>query len=81
VGDEDDARVDRSQELLEPFDRLDVEVVGRLVEKQEIRLRGERPREGRTRQLAARESGERAIEVVLAEAETRTTAVARSRQS
>ena len=45
VGDEDDRRVDRAQQLFEPFDRLDVEVVGRLVEQQQVRLRCERARE------------------------------------
>ena len=36
VGDEHDRRVERDQRLLEPLERLDVEVVGRLVEQQQV---------------------------------------------
>ena len=39
VGDEHDRRVDVDQVLLEPLERLDVEVVGRLVQQQQVRLR------------------------------------------
>ena len=44
-----------AQQLLEPLDRLDVEVVRRLVEQQQVGLRGERAGERGARQLAARE--------------------------
>jgi hypothetical protein len=38
VGDEGHPGVDRLQHLLEPLERLDVEVFRRLVEQQEVRL-------------------------------------------
>jgi hypothetical protein len=69
VRDEDHGRVDRLQQLLEPLDRLDVEVVRRLVEQQQVGLRRERAGERRARQLAAREGRERPVEVVVGEAE------------
>ena len=69
VRDEDHAGVDRLQHLLEPLERLDVEVVRRLVEQQQVRLRRERARERRPRQLAAGERAQRAVEVVIGEAE------------
>ena len=69
VRDEDHGRVDRRQQLLEPLDRLDVEVVRRLVEQQQVGLRRERARERGARQLAARERRERPVEVVVGEAE------------
>jgi hypothetical protein len=56
-------------QLLEPFDRLDVEVVRRLVEQQQVRLRGERTCERCPCQLAAGERVERPLEVGVAEAE------------
>ena len=45
VRDEDDRARVVGQEVLEPRDRVDVEMVRRLVEEQEVRLRHERPRE------------------------------------
>ena len=69
VGDQHDRRVDRRQALLEPFQRLDVEVVGRLVEQQQVRIAGERARERAAGQLAAREGAQLAVEVVLVKAE------------
>jgi hypothetical protein len=45
VRDEDHRCVDAAQQLLEPFDRVDVEMVGRLVEEQQVGLRRKCPRE------------------------------------
>ena len=69
VGDEHDRGVERLQVRLQPLQRADVEVVRRLVEQQQVGVAGERARERGARQLAARERGERAIEVTVAEAE------------
>ena len=69
VRDEDDGGVDRRELLLEPFHRGHVEVVGRLVEEEQIRPAGERSRERGARQLAAGEGLERAVEVGVREAE------------
>ena len=55
VGDEHDRRVEAHQVLLEPLERGDVEVVGRLVEQQQVGVAGQRAAERRARQLAARE--------------------------
>jgi hypothetical protein len=44
VGDEHDAAGKIEQQFLEPVDRLDVEMVGRLVEQQHIRIEHERTR-------------------------------------
>ena len=63
VRDEHDARVEAVQMLLEPLDGRRVEVVGRLVQQQQIRLGGERPRQRCPRQLAARERPQLAVEV------------------
>src|SRR5581483_8223178 len=49
--------------------RLDVEVVRRLVEQQQVGLSRECARQRRTRQLAAREAVQRPLEVVVREAE------------
>ena len=67
--DEDDRGVDRRQLALEPLEALDVEVVRRLVEEQQVGIAGERAGERGARQLAAREGGELAVEVGVAEAE------------
>ena len=69
MGDEDDGRVDRRQLALEPLEALDVEVVRRLVEQQQVGVAGERAAERGARQLAARERRELPVEVVIAEAE------------
>ena len=69
VGDQDHRCVERAQHLLQPFERLDVEVVRRLVEQQQVGLRRKRARERRARQLAAGERGERPVEVGFGEAE------------
>ena len=69
VRDEDHGRVDRLELALEPFEVLDVEVVRRLVEEEQVGAAGERSRERRPRQLTAGERAERAVEVVVGEAE------------
>ena len=63
VGDEHDRGVERLQVLLEPLERGDVEVVGRLVEQQQVGVARERAGERRARELAAGEGRERAVEV------------------
>jgi len=45
VGHEDERAGPAPEEALEPLDRLDVEVVGRLVEEEEVGVGDERPRE------------------------------------
>ena len=69
VRDEDDGGVDRRQLALEPLEALDVEVVRRLVEQQQVGVARERAAERGARQLAARERLELPVEVVVAEAE------------
>ncbi len=69
VGDEDHGGVDRGEHPLEPLERLDVEVVRRLVEEEQVGLRGERARQRGAGQLAARERRERPVEVGVREAE------------
>ncbi len=69
VCDEDHAGIDRLQHLLEPLERLDVEMVRRLVEQQQVRLRRERTRERRACELAAGERAQRPVEVVVGEAQ------------
>ena len=69
VGDQDDGGVHLGERSLEPFERGDVEVVGRLVEQEQVRLRGQRAGERGAGQLAAREGREVAVELVHAEAE------------
>ena len=69
MGDEDDGRVEREQRLLEPLERLDVEVVRRLVEQQQVGLGGERAGERAARELAAGEGLQRAVEVGVGEPE------------
>ena len=69
VSDQDDRRVERLQVRLEPFQRLDVEVVGRLVEQQQVGVAGERARQRGACQLTAGERAQVALEVAVAEAE------------
>ena len=56
------------QLLLEPLHRSHVEVVGRLVEEQQVGAAGERARERGARQLSAREGLESSVEVGIGEA-------------
>ncbi len=69
VRDQDDRRVEADERLLEPFERLDVEVVGRLVEQQQRRARRQHARQRSARQLAAGERRQRPVEVGVDEAE------------
>ena len=62
-------RVERRQLALEPLEALDVEVVRRLVEEQQVGVGRERSRQRGARQLPAGEGVERAVEVVVDEAE------------
>ncbi len=66
---EHDRRVEARQVLLEPLERGDVEVVGGLVEQQQVRLAGERAGERRARELAAREGRQPAVEILGVEAQ------------
>ena len=82
VRDEDHGRVERRQLALEPLEALDVEVVRRLVEQEQVGVAGERAAERGAGQLAARERRERPVEVVRRGSRGRgATAAARSRQS
>ena len=69
VGHEHDRGVERLQVRLQPLERGDVEVVGRLVEQQQVGIAGQRPRQRGAGQLAAGERLQRAVEVLVAEAE------------
>ena len=53
VADERDRRAASGEMVLQPLDRDQVEVVGRLVEQQDFGLRAEDPREGRASRFAA----------------------------
>ena len=80
MGDEDDGGVDRGQLALEPLEALDVEVVRRLVEQQQVGVARERATERGARQLAARERLELPVEVGSWKPSPRSTEEARSRQ-
>ena len=67
--DDDDSGVERPQLPLEPLEALDVEVVRRLVEQEQVGIAAERPRQRRARQLAARERFEWPVEMLVPEAE------------
>ena len=69
VRDEHDGGVERLQVALQPLERLDVEVVGGLVEQQQVGVAGQRAGERGAGQLAAAERLEAAVEVLVAEAE------------
>src|SRR5262249_59763563 len=61
VGNQDDAGVERLQFLLEPLEARHVEVVGRLVEQQQIRVAYERARERGARELTSGEGLQRPV--------------------
>ena len=69
MGDEDDGGIQRLQLVLEPLEALDVEMVRRLVEEQEIRLDGERTGQRGPGQLSAGERRELPIEIGVVEPE------------
>ncbi len=80
VRDQHDRRVEARQRLLEPLQRLDVEVVGGLVQQQHVRARRERAGERGARQLPAGEGVQRTLQVLLARSPSpRVITVARSR--
>ena len=81
MGDEDHRGVDRLELPLEPLEVLDVEVVRRLVEEQEVGPAREDARERGPRQLPAGERPERPVELVLGEAEARGSPRPRDRAS
>ena len=78
--DEDDGCVERLELALEPLQAGDVEMVRRLVEQQQVGVAAERASERGARQLAARERSQRAVEVLVREAEAAQHRVAWSRQ-
>ena len=67
--DQDDGGVERLQVGLEPLQRRDVEVVGRLVEQQQVGVAGQRAGQRGARELATGEGPEVAVQVGVAEAE------------
>src|SRR3954451_12397649 len=68
---DDDRAVEVGERELELLDRLEVEVVGRLVEDEAVDAPRRDERELGARPLAGRERGARAADVVRAEAELR----------
>ncbi len=69
VGDQDERARELEQALLEHLERRDVEVVGRLVEDQQVGGLEHQPREQDARLLAAREPADRRVELLGAEQE------------
>ena len=69
VGDDDDPRVQGLELTLEPFQTLDVEVIRRLVEQEEVGIAAKRACERCARQLAAGERVEQPVEIGVREAE------------
>ena len=69
VRDEDHGRIERLELLLEPLEVLDVEVVRRLVQEQQVGIAGEGAGERGAGQLAAGKGLERPVEVALRESE------------
>ncbi len=69
MGDEDDRGVERLELSFEPFETLDVEMVRRFVEKEQVRINRERAGKRCARQLPTGERLELSLEVVVAEAE------------
>ncbi len=57
MADEEQRALEAQQHLLEPFDGRQVEVVGGLVQQQQIGIAGQRPGQGRAPALAARKPG------------------------
>ena len=80
VGDQNHRGVHSDQHLLEPFERGDVQVVGRLVEQEEIRLRRKRASKRGARQLTARERREVTVQIGQPNPRPRTVSRASSRQ-
>ena len=57
MADEEQRALEAQQHLLEPFDGRQVEVIGGLVQQQQIGIAGQRPGQGRAPALAARKPG------------------------
>jgi hypothetical protein len=70
--------LERAQPLLEPQDRLEIEVVGRLVEQQRVGLHDQDPREAHAHLPAARERADVAVDLLRREAEPASTVRARA---
>ena len=69
MGRDEQRAVPSPEVLLEPLDRPDVEVVRRLVEEQQVRVRDHEPGERRPRLLAARQRRRRPAPLVAREPE------------
>ncbi len=69
VGDEKDGCVELDERLLEPFQGLDVQVIGGLVEEQHVGARGKGTGERRAGELPAGEGVEASLEIPLGESE------------
>ena len=69
VGHQHDRGVQGVQVVLQPLQRRDVQVVGGLVQQQQVGLAGERAGQRAARQLTAGEGGQRAIQVLVAKAQ------------
>jgi hypothetical protein len=69
VGDRDDRARGGGERVLEDLERVEVEVVGRLVEQQQVGLGGDDGGDRRARPLAGAEALERAADRVGVEAE------------
>ncbi len=65
--DEDHGGIEIDEIALEPLERRDVEVIGRLVQEQQVGVGGEHARERRTGELAAREGVEAPVELGIGE--------------
>ena len=71
VGDEDHRAGERLEPVLEPQHGVEVEVVGRLVQQQQVRPAGQRAPERSAGQLTARERAQQPVQIgVVAEAQT-----------
>ena len=69
MGHEHHGRVEALEVALEPLERGDVQVVGGLVQEQQVRVARERARERRAGELSAREAVEPAVQSVVREAQ------------
>ncbi len=70
MGHEDHRCVELRQIALEPLERGDVEVIGGLVEEQEIRVAGQSPGQRGAGELPSGEAHQAAVELVIGEAQT-----------
>ena len=70
VGRDEQRPAPPAEVLLEPFERVEVEVVGGLVEEQEVGIGDDQPGQRRPRLLAAGQRGRRLGPLVAGEAET-----------